>query len=202
MFKIIYWIAYVVLYPFYRYHFVGRENIPDGACILCGNHSTNSDCIFMVLANGAKGDYGFIAKEELFRIPLLGWLIRALHAFPVKRGSGDLKAIKTGFSILKAGKKLLLFPEGTRVHNGISVRTGNPVEPKSGAVIFSVRAKAPLVPIYVPEGKKVFRRNTIYIGKPYYPVCSSEKPSTEDYRCMTAELMKKIYGLPEKRISE
>ena len=132
MFKIVYYLVLICLYPFYWYRFEGRENIPAGPCVLCGNHSTNSDAVFMVLANGKKGDYGFMAKEELFRVPVLRHIIRWLHAFPVKRGmaGGDMHAIRTGFSILKSGKKLLMFPEGTRVKNGVSVRTGKPVEPK------------------------------------------------------------------------
>ena len=62
MFKIVYWVVMIALYPFYRFRFVGRENIPEGAAVVCGNHTANSDAIFLVLANGPRGDYGFIAK--------------------------------------------------------------------------------------------------------------------------------------------
>ena len=195
MFKVIYWIVFVCLYPFYRYRFENRERIPENCCLLCANHSTNSDAVFLVMANGPKGDYGFMAKEELFHIPVLRWIIRWLHAFPVKRGNGDMKAIRTGFSILKANKKLLIFPEGTRVQNGLSVRTGEPVQPKNGAVIFATRAHVPMVPVYIPEGKKLFRRNIIRIGEPYFPECTAEKPSASDYQMMTDELMRRIYAM-------
>lgn len=191
MFKIVYWVVMIALYPFYRFRFVGRENIPEGAAVVCGNHTANSDAIFLVLANGPRGDYGFIAKEELFHVPFLRHLIRWLHAFPVKRGSGDMQAIRTGFSILKSGKKLLLFPQGTRV------RDGKTVEPKTGAVIFATRAKVPLVPVYIPEGRKIFKQNTVIIGKPYFPELPEEKPTAEDYHAMTHELMGRIFALKE-----
>ena len=191
MFKIVYWVVMIALYPFYRFRFVGRENIPEGAAVVCGNHTANSDAIFLVLANGPRGDYGFIAKEELFHVPFLRHLIRWLDAFPVKRGSGDMQAIRTGFSILKSGKKLLLFPQGTRV------RDGKTVEPKTGAVIFATRAKVPLVPVYIPEGRKIFKQNTVIIGKPYFPELPEEKPTSEDYHAMTHELMGRIFALKE-----
>lgn len=197
LFKFVYYLVLLCLYPFYQYRFEGRENLPEGACVLCANHSTNSDAVFLVLANGKKGDYGFMAKEELFHVPVLRHIIRWLHAFPVKRGmeGGDMHAIKTGFSILRSGKKLLMFPEGTRVKNGVSVRSGKPVKPKVGAVLFAMRSGTPLVPVYISEGRKLFRRNLVRIGTPYLPKCEAHKPSSEDYQHLTLELMEKIYGL-------
>ena len=102
-----------------------------------------------------------------------------------------MQAIRTGFSILKSGKKLLLFPQGTRV------RDGKTVEPKTGAVIFATRAKVPLVPVYIPEGRKIFKQNTVIIGKPYFPELPAEKPTSEDYHAMTHELMGRIFALKE-----
>lgn len=197
LFKIAYYLVLICLYPFYQYRFEGREHLPEGACVLCANHSTNSDAVFLVLANGKKGDYGFMAKEELFHVPVLRHIIRWLHAFPVKRGveGGDMHAIKTGFSILRSGKKLLMFPEGTRVKNGVSVRSGKPVQAKVGAVLFAMRSGTPLVPVYISEGRKLFRRNLVRIGEPYYPKCAAKKPPPEDYQQLTRELMEKIYGL-------
>lgn len=191
MFKFVYYLVYVILYPFYRYHFVGRENIPDEPCILCANHTANSDIIFMVLANGPKLDFGIIAKEELFRIKPLAWLFRWLGAFPVKRSTNDMHAVKVCFSILKAGKKLMIFPEGTRVKPGMVS------EPKPGAVLFSVRGKVPLVPVYIPAGRKVFRKNVIVIGEPYHPAVDG-KPDQQQYQDLTNELMDKIHALKQK----
>lgn len=188
MFKVIYYLLYTVLYPFYRYRFVGRENIPNDPCVLCGNHTANSDIIFMVLANGPQQDFGIIAKEELFRFKPLALLFRWLGGFPVKRSTNDMHAVKTCFSILKAGKKLMIFPEGTRVKAGMTA------EPKPGAILFSVRGKVPLVPVYIPAGRKVFRKNTVVVGKPYYPAVEG-KPDQQQYQKLAGELMEKIMAL-------
>ncbi len=190
MFKILYYVAYIVLYPFYRYRFLGRENLPKGPCVLCANHTANSDVIFLVLANGPKWDVGIIGKEELFRFKPFGAVLKWLGAFPVKRGSSDLQAVKTGFSILKAGKKLLIFPEGTRVKPGMKR------EPKPGAAMFALRNNVPMVPVYIPAGRKVFRRNTVVIGKPYAPTVDG-KPDARVYLEVTEELMKRIFALKE-----
>ena len=202
MFKIAYWIIFAVLYPFYWFHVEGRENIPKGSALLCSNHSTNSDAVFLVVGNGPNGDYGFMAKDELFQIPVLRQIIRWFHAFPVKRGKGDTGAIRTGLSILKSGKKLLIFPEGTRVQNGVSVRTGLPVKAKNGAAIFSHRTGAPMIPVYITEGRKLFRKNVVRFGKPFFPSYSQAKPEAEEYSRTTAELMRRIYALKNGREGE
>ena len=91
--------------------------------------------------------------------------------------------------MLKAGKKLLLFPEGTRVKPGMP-----PVRAKAGAPMFAVRNNVPLVPIYIPAGRKAFKKNTVVIGKPYHPVCDG-KPNHEHYQQMADELMRCIQDL-------
>jgi len=189
VFKLIYYALYILLYPIYRFHFVGRENIPEGAAVLCANHTANIDAVFLVLANGPRWDFGIIGKEELFRFKPLGAFFKWLGAVPVKRDSGDIQVIRAGFSILKAGKKLLLFPEGTRVKPGMP-----PVRAKAGAPMFAVRNNVPLVPIYIPAGRKAFKKNTVVIGKPYHPVCDG-KPNHERYQQMADELMRCIQDL-------
>ena len=202
MFKAFYWIVRVLLFPFYRARVEGKDHLPPGAAVLCSNHSTNSDAVFLIMANGPKGDYGFIAKDELFHIPVLRHVIRWLHAFPVKRDQQDLSAVKTAFSFLKQGKKLLIFPEGTRVKDGKSRRTGLPAEIKSGVAFFSHRAGVPLVPVYIPEGAKLFRNNTVRIGTPFLPAYDGRKPSAADYAATAEELMKRIYSLKNGVLTE
>lgn len=191
MFKLVYWLIYCATYPFYRYRFVGRKNIPEGPCVLCANHTTNSDVIFLALANGPKWDFGVIGKEELFRFKPLGALFRWLGGFPVKRSASDMHAVKACLSILRSGKKLLIFPQGTRIKSGMTV------EPKPGAVLFSVRCGVSLVPIYIPEGRKAFRRNTVVIGPAYQPEAVG-KPDQQQYQLWTGELMERIMALKEQ----
>lgn len=194
MYKVVYYFLFIALYPIYRFHFVGRENIPKGAAVLCSNHTANIDAVFIALTNGPKWDFGIIGKEELFRFKPLGVLFKWLGGVPVKRDSGDIQVIRAGFSILKEGKKLLLFPEGTRVKPGME-----PVRPKAGAPMFAVRNKVPLVPVYIPAGRKAFRKNTVIVGKPYLPECEG-KPTHEQYQQMADELMARIHALAPKEL--
>ena len=174
MFKFIYYFLYIVLFPIYRFHFVGRENLPEGAAVLCANHTANIDAVFIVLANGPQRNFGIIGKEELFRF----------------------KPLAAGFSILKEGKRLMIFPEGTRVKKGMA-----PVRPKAGAPMFAVRNHAPLVPIYIPAGRKAFQKNTVVIGKPYHPVFEG-KPTHEQYQEMADQLMENILALAPKELKK
>ena len=196
MFKVVYWFLYIVLYPFYRFRFEGLDNIPKGAAVLCGNHTANIDGILIVLANGPQRNFGIIGKEELFRFKPLGAFLRWVGGVPVKRDGGDIQAVRAGLSVLKAGKKLLLFPEGTRVKSGME-----PVEPKAGAPMFALKCKAPLVPIYIPAGRKAFRKNTVVIGKPYLPEFDG-KPGHDDYQRMAEDLMCRIHALAPKELSK
>ena len=196
MYKVVYYFLYIVLYPFYRFQFVGRENIPEGAAVVCGNHTAAIDAVFIALANGPKWDFGILGKEELFRFKPLAALFKWLGGVPVKRDGSDMQVVRASFSILKGGKKLLLFPEGTRVKEGME-----PVEPKSGAPMFAVRCSVPLVPVYIPTGRKAFRKNTVVIGKPYMPAFEG-KPSHEDYQRMAGELMERIYALAPRELNK
>lgn len=190
VYKFIYYFLRIVLFPFYRLHYVGRENLPEGACVLCANHTANIDAVFLALASGPHTNYGILAKEELFRFRPFGAFLRCCGAVPVRRESSDFSAVKAGFSVLKAGKRLLIFPEGTRV------KPGRPYQLKTGAALFSIRGKAPLVPVYIPAGRKAFRKNTVVIGKPYLPQVEG-KPDQEQYLQITRELMERIRRLGE-----
>lgn len=139
---------------------VGKENIPvqKGGCIIASNHVSNNDPPFIGVV--FKGKYTFMAKEELFCNRFFGWLIRKMGAFPVKRGAKDLSAIDTAIESLGRGRTFIIFPEGTRS------KTGEFGRPKSGVSIIAVRAKAPVIPVFVRYGRKKFRRNAlISIGK-------------------------------------
>ena len=164
--------------------------------MLCANHTANIDAVFIVLANGPQRNFGIIGKEELFRFKPLAAFFKWIGGVPVKRGSGDVQVIRAGFSILKEGKRLMIFPEGTRVKKGTA-----PVRPKAGAPMFAVRNHAPLVPIYIPAGRKAFKKNTVVIGKPYHPVFEG-KPTHEQYQEMADQLMENILALAPKELKQ
>lgn len=139
----------------FKIRVVGRGNIPKriGGLIIASNHVSNNDPPFIGVV--FKGKYTFMAKEELFKNRFFAWLIRKLGAFPVKRGAKDFAAIDTAIESLGKGRTFMIFPEGTRS------KTGELGRPKSGVSIIAVRAKAPVIPVFVKYGRKKFRRNAL-----------------------------------------
>ena len=99
---------------FFGYRVIGRENIPEGGCVVCPNHVQLSDPPFAAVALGGKTPIRLMAKKELFRKKIFAWLIAALGAFPIDREGADITAIKTALGSVRAGQKLIIFPQGTR----------------------------------------------------------------------------------------
>lgn len=129
------------LVPLFRLKIVGAENVPaEGPVVLASLHRSNWD----PLAVGVrlKRRMRPMAKVELMRAPVLGWVLRHGGAFPVRRGETDTQAIASALSILRAGGLLLMFPEGTRNRDGHAV-----VQP--GAARIALQAKAAIVPVAV-----------------------------------------------------
>jgi 1-acyl-sn-glycerol-3-phosphate acyltransferase len=120
----------------------GREHVPaTGPVLVVSNHQSVLDP--PLIGGAAPRRLSFLAKAELFRIPLLGRLIHALGARPVRREGADAQALRTALATLQAGEALLVFPEGTRSETG---RLG---EAKAGAGMLAVLSGAPVVPVYI-----------------------------------------------------
>jgi len=152
-------IVRVIWAPFFRYEVIGQENIPkDGALLLCGNHIHNFDPISIGLT--CPRQISFMAKEELFRVPVLKSVIKALHAFPVKRGKGDREALRTGLQVLKEGKVLGIFPEGTRS------KTEELGQAMAGVGFFALRSDCQVVPCAIIGNYKLFKKMKVVYGKP------------------------------------
>ena len=148
-----------LLYPIYQFEVIGKENFPrDGGVLLCSNHISNLDPPTVGIA--APRQVHFMAKEELFSAPVLGKILPHINAFPVKRGMSDRDALRKGLSILKDGKVLGLFPEGTRS------KTGEIGKGLAGAGFFALRSKAHIVPCAVIGPYKPFKRLKVVFGKP------------------------------------
>ena len=100
---------------YFGYRIIGRENIPEGGCVVCPNHIQLSDPPFAAVALSHRTPLRLMAKKELFQgNKLFAWLIAALGAFPVDREGADITAIKTALSSVKAGQKLIIFPQDRR----------------------------------------------------------------------------------------
>ena len=167
----------------------GTENEPttdQGAYLVIANHRTWADPIYLccVLKHGQPH---FMAKKELFRIPLLNLLIRALGAYPVNRGGADVGAIKHTIEMLKAGVCVGMFPQGHR-YNKVDPRE-TPV--KTGAAMIALKAGVPVLPVFikVKNNKHFFLcRKEVIVGKPisieemnYDPEAPGEYQRVADY---------------------
>lgn len=187
----LYRMLYAVVWPFFNlFHpcrVLGKERLPEGGALICPNHTRNSDPLLVVFAMGLKNGPQIMAKEELSRIPLVGYLLKKAGLIFVKRGAADISAVRSALKALKAGRKLLIFPEGTRHEE-----TG---EGKTGAAMIAIRAGVPILPMYIPAKKLWFRRTPVVFGEPYLPFTEERKPTTEDYRAATEELMARIREL-------
>lgn len=146
---------------------VGKENEPkddDGRYLVCANHMSAGDPVWLCAAF-SHHQLHFMAKAELFKIPLLRGLIRLLGAYPVARGSADISSLRTTVSLLKNGEWVGIFPQGTR-RKGLNP-ADTPV--KSGVGMIAVRAETNIIPVFIETKKFVsspFCKKVIHIGEP------------------------------------
>lgn len=161
MFHFVQIIAAMPVRMFYPTKIIGKKNIPKGACILSSNHTSNMDAVIFALKTWEKKYY--LAKKELFKNKFMGFFLKKFGAIKIDRQSSDVTAIKNCLKVLKDGKKLFIFPEGTRVQNE-NMELG---EVKHGVAMFAIKAKVPIVPIFISKKPKPFRRNKIFIGEPF-----------------------------------
>jgi 1-acyl-sn-glycerol-3-phosphate acyltransferase len=154
-------VAFIQLFRFvYRWKVEGRENLPAGGpVIICSNHISWLDPPMLGCIAWPRHVH-IMAKEELFRIPVFGSIIKRVKAFPVKRDSADLRAIKTAINVVKNGEILGLFPEGTRS------RTEELLPPQPGVGLIAHKSGAPVVPVAIMGPYRLFRPIRVKIGKP------------------------------------
>ena len=193
-------IAVALMRLVFRLEVQGREHIPaTGPVLIVSNHVSLLDP--PIVGGAAPRELYFLAKEELFRVPLLGRLIRGLNSRPVKRDGSDGRALKTALKLLAEDRALLLFPEGTR---GTEGRLG---EGKPGAGMLAVMSGAPVVPAYVsgsgralPPGRTLPRPSRVRVrfGPPLHFKAAGSDRRKERYREATDEMMRAIAQLREE----
>ena len=155
----------------YRPRVTGKENIPlVGPVLIAPIHRSNVDFAFTLFISPRK--VFFMAKDSVFRVPILGTLLLHLGAFPIKRGTADRESMALAEEVLRRGHALVLFPEGTR-KEGRSV-----AQLRDGAMFVAARTGATVVPVGVggsekamPPGKNLPRpaRIRIVVGEPIAP---------------------------------
>ncbi len=148
----------------YRVEIIGAENEPkNGPFIVAANHLSNHDVV--ILAASMKHQLRYLAKAELFKIPVLAQLIRALGAFPVKRGAGDVGAIKRTVELLGEGQVIGFFPQGHR-YPGVHPSS---TRVQTGIGLVTAKAKVTVLPVAISTKKyrmRLLRKTTITIGPP------------------------------------
>ncbi|WP_296899761.1 lysophospholipid acyltransferase family protein [uncultured Megamonas sp.] len=166
----------------------GKENVPkEGAVILAANHLSNWDP--PLVGTFIPRHLAYMAKEELFKVPILKNILKAVHTFPVKRGASDRAAIKTALQMLKAKECICMFPEGTRSKDG-KLHKGAP-----GVALIAAKSKATVVPVAIQGTFKLkpFRRITLIYGKPM--VFEAEKVDKENLQEFTEKIMQEIASM-------
>lgn len=189
--------------PFVRFMFRiknhGIENEPDeseGPYVLVCNHISNADPVFLC-AGKPKQQPHYMAKKELFKVPLVNKLVGALGAYPVDRGGADVSAIRKTIKMLEDGKCVGIFPQGHR-QMGITPREG---DFKNGAAMIAVKAKATVFPCCVKTKKNrfaFFRRVDVYYGKPIrFEELGYDPEASGEYARITALIKERISELYE-----
>ncbi|HHW32423.1 MAG TPA: 1-acyl-sn-glycerol-3-phosphate acyltransferase [Clostridiaceae bacterium] len=186
-------LSVIILSLLYRIEIIGRENIPEkGPAILCANHKSLLD--MFLLGYRIKRWIHWMAKEELFRIPILKSILVNYGAFPVKRGKGDIGSIKASLKILEDQHILGIFPEGTRV----SKKKKGEYKVKSGVALIAVNAQVPIIPAAIVGNYKLFSPMKVIYGKPFYlDVDKNKKYSKEELQSISQDIMNKVYLLME-----
>ncbi|HBC94629.1 MAG TPA: 1-acyl-sn-glycerol-3-phosphate acyltransferase [Pelotomaculum sp.] len=181
--------ARLVLFVLRRWEIRGAENLPaTGGVVLVANHVSYWDPIAIICA--FKRQVYFMAKYELFKIPLVGYAVRSSGAFPVRRDVTDRNAVRTALRLLQADEVVGLFPEGTRSH------TGEMLRPHLGAAMIALKSRTPVVPIAVSGTRGVFSKITVHVGNPIH-FQSMTKTTREDLESISDRIMTEIALLLE-----
>jgi 1-acyl-sn-glycerol-3-phosphate acyltransferase len=199
--RLIYRIGYTAFNIFgkllFNFKVYGRENlIEDGPAIIASNHQSFLDPPLVGMAHSK--DIYYLARDTLFKNKIMGWILREVNSVPVDRNRGDVGAIKTILRTVKEGKRVIIFPEGTRSVDG------NLQPARAGLGLVIAKTLAPVVPVRVfgsyevlpKSGKFRFARLTVVIGKPIH--FSVEEIRGEDrsiYQKLSERVMAEIAKL-------
>ena len=174
-------VSKLFVFPIYKFvfkgHLIGRDNIPQkDSFIMVSNHGSLLDP--PLLGHALGRNISFMAKAELFKIPILGFLIKACGAYPVKRGIVDKTTIRTACEKLSENNCIGIFIDGTRQKNG---RVN---KPKQGAALLAFKNQKLLLPVAIVNSHRLIRfrffipffsKLIIKIGRPVSPPSSGSK---------------------------
>ncbi|WP_413679052.1 lysophospholipid acyltransferase family protein [Prochlorococcus sp. MIT 0916] len=194
-------VSYLFVFPIFRFLFrgqtIGISNLPKtGGVVVVSNHGSHLDP--PILGHALGRPVAFMAKSELFKIPILSLIISACGAYSVKRGAGDREAIRNASNRLSEGWATGVFLDGTRQENG---RVN---DPKAGAALLAARTGAPILPVAIvnshrafPKGSLLPRFVTIHlrVGELIQPPKTKKR---EDLTSITKEIQVSINSMLDK----
>ncbi len=181
-------VLYIYFTLFYRVKIKGAENIPaTGPLLLYANHPSAMD--MFIIAVYMKRKIHYMAKVELFKNPILAFLLNKIGAFPVSRGKGDVGSVRTVYKLLEQGEVVGVFPEGTRTPKK------DPAKRKAGAAMLALHSNSPILPVGVNKIKKT--RWELVFGETFVIPLKQEgeHASKEELKEITQNIMDKIYSL-------
>lgn len=191
-----YWVAYYICWAtsFFLFPITirGREHMPPrGSYVLASNHISNLDPV--IIGMTLRRLVNYMAKDTLFKNKIFGFIISQLGAFPIKRETSDISAIRQSIRRLRAGETIVVFPQGTRKEKFDADDPG-----QKGVGFLVARCGVPVIPVYIegtdqvlPSGGRFFKRRPITIT--YGPMISFS--GKEPYQQITQRIMQEIARL-------
>lgn len=186
-----------LFHTYFRGKIYGAHNVPRrGKLLVVSNHASDFDPPFV--SSGVGRPVAFMAKEELFRVPVLKQAITVYGAYPVKRGSADRSAMKSAIKSIENGWATGIFLDGTRT------RDGRIQDPKIGAAWIAAKTQSPILPVCLWGSHRIFELGsgrprsvplTIRIGAPIDPPNSTDRASLEAVTAHCAEVINGLYDL-------
>jgi 1-acyl-sn-glycerol-3-phosphate acyltransferase len=154
-------VSWPLMKAMYRLRARGVEHLPEGGFVLAANHTSNFDPWPLGMPLWPRRQLRFMAKAELFN-PVLAPFLRVGGAFKVRRGEGDVEAMRTAVELVRTGEIVVMFPEGTRQRKGL--RKKHTARPHSGAARIALTAQAPLVPAAISGTDRLSRLGPLRVA--------------------------------------
>lgn len=186
-----------VLHTYFRGRIYGAHHVPKrGRLLVVSNHASDFDP--PIVSNCVGRPVAYMAKEELFRVPVLKQAITAYGAYPVKRGSADRSAMKAALASIENGWATGVFLDGTRTSDG------RVHDPKLGAAWIAAKAQTPILPVCLWGSHRIFQKGSIFprpvpltirIGEPIAPPMSTDRAELEAITQLCAQTINAMYDL-------
>lgn len=191
------WTVRFLIVLFYRHKIYGQEHLPQGGGMIVSNH-----CSFLdppILGASFPGKIYFLARQSLFKFAPFSWLLRQLCTHPVSAGKGNINTLKTALELIQDGKKVVIFPEGTRSRDGL-IQPGQP-----GVGMLVQRSRCRVIPVYIhgtyeawnPHNKlpKLMAKTACVFGSPIEYIVRESMEKKEAQSAIVEQIMGKIADL-------